>query len=230
MKTAFAWLTFPLVALACGAPPPAAADAALLGVRISIEGDFGLSKTSAEQVYFARVGESGDLSVATLIPSNYATDGYVFLLNAVPGTYAAVVAASSTESDATVYDGQAAPAAGPHELDELTYLPELVVSHTVIRVEPGTAAFMGDYVLGRELFFDAADETQLHYYRLLQPGEASGGLVGALLEDRISYCGTLSAEDRGPTALGRFIDRAGRRIGEDGWSSALAHPVQPSLR
>jgi hypothetical protein len=228
MKTKLAWLALPVVALACSAPSPAAPDAALIGVRISIEKDFGLSKADVEEVYFARVDESGALSRDTLIPSNHTVDGYAYLINAEPGTYAVVAAASSSASTASFQNGVAT--AGSHDLDELTYLPEIAVSHTVIRVEPGTAAFMGDYVLGRSPSFDAADETQIHYYRLLQPLQADNGLVGLLLADRIGYCGTLSAEDRGPTALGRFVDRAGRWLGEAGWSSALAHPVQASLR
>jgi hypothetical protein len=228
MKTKLVWLALPLVALTCSAPKPASPDAALLGVRISIETDFGLAKTSTEEVYFARVDEGGGLSRDALIPSNYTRDGYVFLINAEPGTYAAVAAASRSSTGTSFQNGVAT--ATPRTLDEMTYLPEIAVSHTVIRVEPGTAAFMGDYVLERSPSFDAADEMQLHYYRLLQPDQADGGLVGLLLADGLGYCGTLSAEDRGPTALGQFLDRAGHWLAEDGWSSALAHPVKPDLR
>lgn len=228
MKTKLAWLALPLVALACIAPKPASPDAALLGVRVTIQDAFGLHKVNAEEVYFARVDESGAVSRDEIITSNHTVDGYAYLINAQPGTYAAIAAATSSATSTPFQPGVAT--AGPHELDELTYLPEIAVSHTVIRVEPGTAAFMGDYVLERSPGFDAADATQIHYYRLLQPLEADGGLVGLLLTDRLGYCGTLSAEDRGPTALGRFIDYAGRWLGEDGWSSALANPVKPSLR
>jgi len=101
---------------------------------------------------------------------------------------------------------------------------------TIIRVEPGSAAFMGDYVLDRSSSFDAADEMQLHYYQLLQPGEENAGLIDLLFAERIGYCSTLNEEDRGPIALGRFVNRAGSRLGEAGWSRALAHPLQPSLR
>ena len=229
MKTKLVWLALSLVAPACFAPKPASPDAALLAVRISIAQDFGFSKTDAGEVYFARVDESGALSRDPLIPSNHAVDGYAYLINVQPGTYAAVAAATSSEQTAAPFQ-DAAATPGPHELDELTYLPEIAVSHTVIQVEPGTAAFMGDYVLERTPSFDAADATQMHYYGLLQPGEADGGLLGSLFADKLGFCGTLSAEDRGPTALGRFIDRAKRWLGDDGWSSALAHPVQPSLR
>jgi hypothetical protein len=229
MKTKLVWLALPLAALACSAPKPASPDAAMIGVRVTIQDAFGLLKVNAEEVYFARVDESGALSQDFPIPSNYAVDGYAYLINAQPGTYAAVAAATSSEQTGAPFQNAAATP-GPHDLDELTYLPEIAVSHTVIRVEPGTAAFMGDYVLERTPSFDAADATQMHYHQQLQPEEANGGLVGLLLADKVGYCGTLSAEDRGPTALGHFIDRAGRWLGDDGWSSALAHPVQPSLR
>ena len=83
--------TLALGCLGLRPPPveaPAGARAALIAIKVvprSLE---------TRLVYFVRVEEGGDpLSGQVLIPSNYFEDGYVYLLNATPGHYAAVAAA-----------------------------------------------------------------------------------------------------------------------------------------
>ena len=223
------------LASACATPPPppGSPDSAMIGVRVALSESFGLFETPCEQVYFVRMDDNGSFAEDQVIPSNFTTDGYVFLMNAEPGTYAAIAAARTVTSPAgptqPAREGFSTSFSLSLHVDTLTYLPQDVVSHTVVRVEPGSAAYMGDYVLEQSTDFGDADETQIHYFGVLQPDQVGRSALGQIFTGEVGYRGTLSEEDRGPTALGRFVKRAGSRLNSAGWSRALAHPIPPAL-
>jgi hypothetical protein len=212
-------------------PPPLKADSAIVGVRVATTAPLGLGSQDAEQVYFVRMDASGKFSGEQVIPSNYASDGYVFLLNAEPGTYAAVASQKTATSSA----GMGAPVGGGFSagvgvtitVDMVTYMPEAVITHTIVDVKPGTAAFMGEFVIDQHTDFEEADELQLHYYRLMQPGNEGKSVLTQAFSGNEGYCGELEQEDRSANALNRFLKEVGPRLDKAGWSNAVAHPVQP---
>jgi len=230
------WSALPLGALACTTPPPPPLtdDSSVVAVRVAISEGFGLVETDSEQVYFVRMDESGQFSEDQVIPSNYASGGYVFLMNAEPGTYAAV--AASKELSAPLNSGaptQPGLSVGVQLFivtDALTYLPDAVVSRTIVRVEPGTAAFMGDFVLDQSNGLEGADEIQRHYFNLLQPGQEGHSSLTQFFSGAVGYRGQLKEENRGAEALSRFMKRAGSRVDEAGWARAMSHVVQPSVQ
>ena len=226
----------PLGVLACSAPPPPPLTdhSSVVAVRVAISEAFGLVETDSEQVYFVRMDESGKFSEDQVIPSNYATGGYVFLMNAEPGTYAAVAASkevsSPLNSGAPTQPGLSVGVQLFLVTDALTYLPDAVVSHTIVRVDPGTTAFMGDFVLDQSSGLEGADEIQRHYFNLLQPGQEGNSAFTQFFSGAVGYRGQLKEESRGAEAVSRFMQRAGSRVDEAGWSRAMSHLVQPSVR
>jgi len=230
------WSALPLGALACIAPPPPplADDSSVVAVRVAISEAFGLAETDCEQVYFVRMSDDGQFSEDQVIPSNYATGGYVFLMNAEPGTYAAVAASKElstpVDSGAPTKPGLSVGVQFFIVIDALTYLPDAVVSHTIVRVDRGTTAFMGDFVLDQSTDLEGADEIQRHYFNLLQPNQEGNSALTQFFSGAVGYRGQLKEESRGAEALSRFMKRAGSRVDEAGWSRAMSHVVQPSVR
>lgn len=226
----------PLGVLACAAPPPPplADDSSVVAVRVAISEGFGLVESDSEQVYFVRMDENGQLSEDQVIPSNYATGGYVFLMNAEPGTYAAVAASkevsSALNSAAPTKPGLSVGVQFFIVTDALTYLPDAVVSRTIVRVEPGTTAFMGDFLLDQSTGLEGADEIQRHYFNVLQPGQEGNSALTQFFSGAVGYRGQLKQENRGAEALNRFMKRAGSRVDEAGWARAMSHIVQPNVR
>jgi len=160
-------LVFLLVSLAaCAtAPVPRAEDSSRSGIGIDVQFEFPISfflTYGADGVYFA----SSCKSITTgcdekLYPSNFAKDGRIYLLNAPPGVYEAV---------ASIYLWGVA---------YIAYFPQKLVAQTRAKVEKGTFAYAGTYVIKLSLGIcpGEADETQLFYAEKFQPGTPKCSLI-----------------------------------------------------
>jgi hypothetical protein len=218
-----------LLAAACTTPPPSPLkpDSAIVGVRVALADPLGGAEHDAQSVFFVRMEADGQFAKGQVIQSNYASDGYAFLVNAEPGTYVAVAAMETATSGGGARVGGSFHAGASQSVPMLTYFPEAVIGHTSVEVKPATAAFMGEYVLGQHTEFERADELQRYYHHALQPDQESQTGVALNSSGSKAYCGELKAEDRSANALSRFVTAVGPALDDAGWSRALARPVQP---
>jgi hypothetical protein len=175
-----------------------------------------------------RVEEGGDpLSRQALIPSNYSEDGYVYLLNARPGRYAAVAAALLRGGGGTQtttipigggggFSGSAGVSFTPGPTERITLLPGDEIQGTLVEVKPGSVAFMGEWKLSESLLKkigddDDADAAQRHYFRVM---EAQG--IGTS-----HHRGSEPESDRSDGAWLAFLPNARKRLADTGWSGIL---------
>lgn len=212
-------------------PPPVqapeTASAALIAIKVvphSLE---------THLVYFVRVEEGGDpLSGQVLIPSNYFEDGYVYLLNAMPGYYAAVAAAQlhpgGGSQTATMpigggvgFSGSVGASYTAPPIERITLLPGDAIQATLVEVKPGSVAFMGEWILSdpwlKEIGDDDdADAAQRHYFRLM---EATG--LGTS-----HHRGFDPESDRSDAAWLAFLPHARKRLVDAGWSGIIEDTVR----
>ena len=166
------------LALACTGPPPAPEnlnpDAALIAIKAVLD-----KHGKPERVYFVRVEEGDPLSQEAVISSNYYADGYVYLLDARPGLYAAVATAKLTGGGPGAPVGKVSVGGGASvgtsfsvgPTESVTMFPGDAIQGTLIDVTPGSVSFMGAWVLGQPWMTgvgDDADAAQLHYSQLMK--------------------------------------------------------------
>lgn len=223
------------LALGCVHPPPvppvqepASASAALIAIKVVFNDGALNSGLPTYLVYFVRIEQGGDpLSQQVLIPSNYFEDGYVYLLNARPGRYAAVAAAWLDEGGVT--KTQTVPVGGgggftgsvgfsytTGPIADVNLLPVDTIHGTLVDVEPGSVAFMGEWRLKKPYVKklgddDDADAAQRHYSRLL---EANG--IGTS-----HHRGSEPESDRSDEAILKFMRHARKRLADTGWWAIL---------
>jgi len=138
-----------------------------IGISLEIEVPLGLgwltSKT-IETVYFIRVDNNQDVLQSSLIKSNYAKDGRVYLLNISSGKYMAV---------AYFYKS---PSGEPgREVSYLVFFPKELVEQTYVTITKGQISFAGSYILSTSILglrkFREADDVQRYYMNMMLPPE-----------------------------------------------------------
>ncbi|MBW1687325.1 MAG: hypothetical protein JRS35_19985 [Deltaproteobacteria bacterium] len=213
-------------------PPPVQApangDASLLAIKVHLD-----RRGGTERVYFVRIEEGDPLSQEAVIPSNYFEDGYVYLLNASPGRYAAVAAATLTRGSeggpsalpptmtnvgGGVSVGGSVGAVPQPPTESIGFLPEGSIEATVVEVKRGSVAFMGEWVFRGPWYVwigdigDDADAAQLHYAELLKAQKRIG-----VYHD---VCAELKS-DRTAAAWRRFLATAQERLAGTDWMGIL---------
>ena len=170
---------FLLVLSACVTlpPPPGPEDSqsAAIGISLVIRPHlrlFGLADQKTDMtVYFIRLNEEkgapDSFLQTTLYRSNYTHGNQVYLLNATPGRYAAVVVFfERTKQSPPPVPGT--PRVVPDPPWELwTYLSEDVIRQTEVTVPPGAIRYMGDFVIDNAVGMKNADEAQEYYHRFV---------------------------------------------------------------
>ncbi len=188
------------------APTPQDGASAGIGVLVKTRAPIKLFSNKVDSVKFVRL-EGNDRSqyISTQpIASNYNKDGYIYLLNAPPGRYAAV-AASDIQSHAE----------GNQRFS--TYFSRDLVKATEVTVEPGRIVFMGEFIVDTSTSFEDADDVQSHYLRLISPGvEGRSTFWGSMMGDN-HYTGTLHEVNQDEEARDRFLATTRENLGEVGW-------------
>jgi hypothetical protein len=167
-------------------PPPGPEDSqsAAIGISLVIRPpfrQFGLADRIrlfdlADQktdmtVYFIRLDEEKEppnpFLRTTLYRSNYTHGNQIYLLNATPGRYAAVVVFfERTPPPPPLAPGSPPVASGPPK-EFWTYFPEDVIRQTEVTVPPGAIRYMGDFVIDQAVGMKNADEAQDYYHRFV---------------------------------------------------------------
>ena len=227
-KTAIAIVTILLLSGCKSVPPPEplGSNSSMIALALKNRAPIKLFSNSPDRVYFVRLEEGDNPNTAiSLVPSNYAKGNYIYLLNAEPGRYAAV-------ASMRVQRRMAAPAAPSSGLSisfgaaskstYTTYFAEDIIEMTQVTVTPGSINFIGEYTVDDAKLKDA-DQAQLHYYRLIEPGaEKNRGLLSLFAgELEISYQGSLHEVQRDAEAEAKFLAAAKKHLGKAGWSDII---------
>ena len=190
------------------APTPTPQDGASAGIGVLVKSRSQmLVRHKADSVTFARL-EGNDTSqyISTqLITSNYKKDGYIYLLNAPPGRYAAVATFRLYQD---FLDGSVSR--------HYTYFSRDLVKATEVTVEPGRIVFMGEFIVDTSSFKDA-DDVQSHYDRLISPDLEGRSVSWQVRMGVLHYTGTLHEVNQDEEARERFLATTRENLGEVGW-------------
>ena len=158
-------------------PPPGPKDSqsAAIGISLVMRPPlrlFGLADQKTDMtVYFIRLDDEKEqpdsLLRTTLYRSNYTHGNQVYLLNATPGRYAAVVVFFEKTSQPPPSAPGAFPVASGPPKEFWIYLSEDVIRQTDVTVAPGAIRYMGDFVIDLAISMKNADEAQDYYHRFV---------------------------------------------------------------
>jgi len=140
-------------------------------------------------VYFVKLDEKDKNNLGTkIIPCNYyrgymVSEYYAYLVNAEPGTYAAVC---STKYETFATD--AITASKATEVGYITMFDSNIIKNSITEVGPGQIAFMGSFSIESKIksvymnIEKNGDQAQQHYYSQLKPFLEGTYFLGALVK------------------------------------------------
>jgi len=223
--------------LACASAPPApppAHDGGVLAASVKLSRP-GMD-AYATGLHFVRLEEGDDpYYQKTLLSTNFSANSDVFIVNALPGQYALVAAErrtviTSAPVTAPVGGGLSIGLGGmSSENIHIVYLPGNLIDLTIVEVNPGEIAFIGEIELKLAKMEDS-DPAQSHYYELFAPGHGSKGVFAKSLDATKHHRGTRVDFARDADADRRFLERTKTLFTDAGWPSGLAYrrvPVTP---
>ncbi len=178
-----------------------------IGISVALRDRFG--NWDAQEVYFAKLGTEHDIRQASVIRSNYAKDGRVYLLNVPPGDYVAVAAF------AEFWPG---PYFGPGEWT--TYFSKEIVEMTLVSVGKGQFAFAGSYVVDQSRGLKEADPIQLHYEEIVDQARLKA-FYFQCCPGGLHYRGSLHESKRDDVTKNEFLNKAREDLAEGGWSALI---------
>lgn len=150
-------------------PHPDNEQASALGIFVKVRVS-GLASYRADIVYFVRKCPANETCEEKLLPSDYAKDGRVYLLNVAPGEYRAVAAAfeSGMLGDNSLY---------------FAYFPESLRNNSAIIVRTPGFAYIGSYAVAATMGLcpDEAEPAQLKYAEMIEPETPKCGFWQPLL-------------------------------------------------
>jgi hypothetical protein len=203
------FLTLALLALAgCATGLPARSDPERggIGISVNVRSILGLPifTRESQRVYFVRVdGEKGLLAQEHVILSNYFADGWVYLLDATPGRYAAVASVSSKQGR-----------------DDVIVFSQQLIEATVVTVSPGRMAFMGEHLVKPSYGVRDGDVAQRHYLKVIGPS-ARLGFTSTLTTGVIFYRGSALEDKRDRATEKRFLSTAADHLQGTEWNGLL---------
>jgi hypothetical protein len=218
-----------------GPPPsPPADDGGVLAASVKLSRP-GMN-AYATRLHFVRLEEGDDpYYQKTLLSSNFLANSDVFIVNALPGQYALVAAERRiviTSSPVTVPVGggfSIGHSGMSSENIHIVYLPGNLIDLTIVEVNPGEIAFIGEIEL-KLVKIEDADPAQSHYYELFAPGHGSKGVFAKSLDVTKHHRGTRVDFSRDADAERRFLERTKTLFTDAGWPSGLVYqrvPVTP---
>lgn len=224
MKEIYTILSVLFIAGCASMPIPRMEDpqTSVIGIQIETQAPVGIFSHKPDRIFFVRIDNEDDITQNLVIPSNFAKDGRIYLLNARPGKYAAVAAFRSQAGLPF------APAPQPGisvsvtvgKTGYTTYFSKELIEATKINVVPGEVVFMGSYVVKQSVGLENAEPIQNHYANLLAPGSSKSGF-GHLLSGDYHYRGMTGEAKRDSDARTEFIKKARGDLAEGGWEPIL---------
>jgi hypothetical protein len=223
------------LSLGCATPAPPARespDLSVIGIAVSISAPVGWWHNQATHVYFVRLDDPDHYAQDLPIRSNYTRGKYVYLFNAWPGRYAVVAAGYEKQSQGAPMGGSVGVGGGFSVGASVTstysntftaYLPTTLIDKTAVTVGQGEVAFIGEIVLDKT-DWEAADDVQLHYYRLLAPGHKDLNFLMKALSGQRHDAGIEHELDQGQATRRRFLEHSQHAL-TDTWEDVVLTPV-----
>ena len=188
-------------------PDPPVDQGAIIGIRVSNSSPW--KYLPPEGVYFVRL-DNKTLLGHEILRSNFRVADRMYLLNAAPGTYAAI---------GTGQRGSAAKT--------ITYFTRDLVAKSPITVRPGEFAFMGTLVFESSGAWSDGDEVQTHYRKLLAPNAVASGIVNSVMQHMSGYValwGSLSHFTKDDQSRTAFILQAREDLAGSEWIPMISQP------
>jgi hypothetical protein len=202
-------------------PGPRSPELGGLAIRVKTRAPVRIISQRAEQVLFVRLaGPGGSVLAGEPMPSNYAKDGYLYLLNAPPGAYVAVACFRDMEP----VPSAPAPSPGfsvtfqPGPTNYTTYFPEDMIRATQATLTGGCITFVGEFVVDQHLGLDDADPTQRHFYAQFGAGDEDESFMANAFGGDYHYRGSLHESATDARACDAFHAKTESRTTEAGWS------------
>ncbi len=208
-------------------PPAPQPQRAIIGISTRIRAPVKISSMMAKQVYFIKVDKEEDLyNQQNLIPSNYVEGGQVYLLNAEPGRYAAVVVITTPSGGGGGIPSGGGVGVGVRiKKTYRTFLSEEIIKLTEVTVAPESMVFMGEYVVDTSVGLKDADDAQLHYKELLAPGVKTG-IVRMAFSGPVYWTGRLHKENRDEQAEMKFLTNALEQFKGSDWINIIQKRIE----
>ncbi|MBW1686889.1 MAG: hypothetical protein JRS35_17700 [Deltaproteobacteria bacterium] len=229
----FLGLTLSLACATTPAPPARESpDLSVIGIAVSISAPAGWWHNQATHVYFVRLDDPDHYAQDDPIRSNYTRGKYVYLFNARPGRYAVVAAGYETQGQGAPMGGSFGVGGGVSVGVSMTptynntftaYFPRTLVDKTAVTVDQGEMAFMGEISLDKT-DWEAADDVQLHYYRLLAPGHKDLNFLMKAFSGQRHDAGIEHELDQDQATRRRFLEHSQHAL-TDTWEDVVLNPV-----
>ena len=205
-KVSVALALLALVGCTTGLPTRSGPERGGIGISVQVRPPNGLAifNRASQRVYFVRVdGEKGLFAQDQFILSNYSAEGWVYLLDAPPGRYAAVASVSSKQGR-----------------DDVIVFSKQLIEATVVTVSPGAMAFMGEYLVDTSYSVEHADTAQRHYLKVIRPS-AIIGFTATLPTNVMFYRGSALEAKRDQATEMRFLSTAAGHLQGSEWNGLL---------
>ena len=202
-KVSVALALLALMGCATGLPTRSGPERGGIGISVQVRPPNGLAifTRASQRVYFVRLdGEKGPFAQDQFILSNYSAEGWVYLLDAPPGRYAAVASVFSRLRK-----------------DYVTIFSKQLIEATAVTVSPGAMAFMGEYLLNASYGFDDADAAQRHYLKVIWPSAFTATVPTAVT----FYLGSALEAKRDQETEIRFLSAAAGHLQGTEWNGLL---------
>jgi len=222
MKRIYSFILIFLITGCATLPAPIieSPQASAIGIQVKTEAPVGIFTDIPDRIFFVKIDNDDSIKQNQIIPSNYAKDGRVYLLNANPGQYAAVAAFKKQKA----LPFSSAPQSGVSvsfsvgSTGYTTYFPRELIEATRVNVGSSEAVFMGSYVVKQTVGLKEAEPIQYHYAELLSPGSAKSG-IGHWLSGDYHYRGSVADMKNDDTAKQEFLEKSEGDLREGGWAA-----------
>jgi hypothetical protein len=185
-------------------PTMSHAQSSGLAIDLTLIMPLGFPSYKPDQVYFIETDNRDGLLQQGFIRSNFINDGRAYLLNAQPGTYAAVGALFVDFNSHRRYT---------------TYFAKDLVEQSNVTVPENDFVFMGIYLVKTSTDFDGADETQAHYKNVISPGESTGWL--SMVGGPVHYLGALRERKNDEQTRNEFVRNAKEDLAGNEWAARI---------
>ena len=225
----------------CGPPPrapePIDPERGAIGIQASMRKPIGIGSDAAQIVYFARLEEGDGIETVyaceNVVATNFAEGDRLLLLNARPGTYAAVAATFAKQDLAsmTPQTGTSVPStvAGGEPVTYRTYFTKDVIARTCFTIAPGSFTYIGALKIGTSIRMTGCDEAQRHYQQVIEGPIANQFILGRLGKD-VSWRGSLLELRDDAASEQDFVAKVGVHLQGTGWVRVLAKPHREQVK
>lgn len=220
--------------ISCASPPPIrmSNEVGALAINVGLYAPVALMGSKApEVVYFLKVDPSKPYTDSKeIFASNYNKSDRFYYFNAQPGSYVAVAAfykvsaqpGSGASASSQAGGGTVTVSIQPGPTDYITFFSEEVAKSTVVKLEAGKVAYMGNLTVDMSLKVENADKLQTHSSNLIKPGALNTSLGKSMLAGSYNYLGSLKKNDTSEASKKGFKETASsKELEESDWKKGL---------